>query len=479
VSLDNAATTSLDRLAGPLTEPSAAPRAVGPKHAARLFAIADFATIALSGLVSKLIYLDLFGGTTEGFATYAALSVTLALMAHVFFRQMGLYDHEAITAPLVGFGKVWGALLLTYLTLLGALYIIKQSDTVSRGWVVCWLLMSAIAVALARSKLQSWLRRAHAAGRFRKRTALYGDATLVAAIADAMRADGDVVDPSDIFLADGSTTEARLADLKTALLRQRFDRIIVAVPPTDGAALKQAVCRLSGFATELDVCTTTARPPVATSGKRRIGGIELDIVNTIPASERSRVLKAALDYTVAGLALVLLLPLFAAVAIAIKLDSRGPVFFRQRRYGQNGQIFRIFKFRTMSVTEDGPVVTQAVVGDTRVTRVGRFLRMTSIDELPQLLNVLLGDMSLVGPRPHALAHDDLFEKQLDQFSRRRRVLPGLTGWAQVNGFRGETRTTEDVRQRMNYDLYYVDNWSIWLDIEILARTVFVVARGAH
>jgi Undecaprenyl-phosphate glucose phosphotransferase len=392
---------------------------------------------------------------------------------------MSLYDDEAITAPLVGFGKVWGALLLTFLTLLGALYIIKQSDTISRGWIICWLIMSATAVAFARSKLQSWLRRAQAEGRFRKRTALYGEPTLVAAIAEAMRADGEAVDPADIYLSEGGNGETRLADLKTALLRQRFDRIIVAVPPSDGDALKKAVCRLSGFATELDVCTTTARSAVATSGKRRIGGIELDIVNTIPASERSRVLKAALDYTLAGLALLLLLPMFAIVALAIKLDSRGPVFFRQRRYGQNGKIFRIFKFRTMSVTEDGPVVTQAVVGDTRVTRVGRFLRMTSIDELPQLLNVLLGDMSLVGPRPHALAHDDLFEKQLDQFNRRRRVPPGLTGWAQVNGFRGETRTTDDVRQRMNYDLYYVDNWSIWLDIEILARTVFVVARGAH
>ncbi len=477
--LDNAATTSLDRLVGPLAGSPSATRAIGPQHAARLFAATDFASIALAGLVSKLIYLDLFGGTADGFATYAALSVALALMAHLFFKQMGLYDDEAITAPLVGFGKVWGALLLTFLTLLGALYVIKQSDTVSRGWIVCWLVMSATAVVFARSKLQSWVRRAQAAGRFRKRTALYGDASLVAAIAEAMRTEGNAVDPSDIYLTDGTNSDARLAELKAALSRQRFDRIIVALPPTDGATLKQAVCRLSGFTTELDVCTSTARPAVATSGKRRVGGIELDIVNTIPASERSRTLKAALDYTLAGIALVLLLPLFAVVAAAIKFDSRGPVFFRQRRYGQNGRIFRIFKFRTMSVTEDGPVVTQAVVGDPRVTRIGRFLRMTSIDELPQLINVLLGDMSLVGPRPHALAHDDLFEKQLDQFNRRRRVLPGLTGWAQVNGYRGETRTTEDVRQRMNYDLYYVDNWSIWLDIEILARTVFVLARGAH
>ncbi|MEL6871731.1 MAG: sugar transferase, partial [Pseudomonadota bacterium] len=124
-------------------------------------------------------------------------------------------------------------------------------------------------------------------------------------------------------------------------------------------------------------------------------------------------------------------------------------------------------------------VTQASVGDARVTRVGRLLRKTSLDELPQLLNVLAGDMSLIGPRPHALAHEQAFENSLDLFSRRRRVLPGMTGWAQVNGYRGETKTIDDIRRRMECDLYYIDNWSIWLDLEILARTFVAVFRGAH
>ncbi|MCK9912091.1 sugar transferase, partial [Microbacteriaceae bacterium K1510] len=133
----------------------------------------------------------------------------------------------------------------------------------------------------------------------------------------------------------------------------------------------------------------------------------------------------------------------------------GPVFFRQRRYGQNNRVFRIFKFRTMavSVSEDGSAIRQAERNDPRVTRVGRFLRATSIDELPQLFNVLAGEMSIVGPRPHAVAHDEHFEKQLDVFARRRRVRPGLTGWAQVNGLRGETRTVEHIRRRTEHDLY--------------------------
>lgn len=186
-----------------------------------------------------------------------------------------------------------------------------------------------------------------------------------------------------------------------------------------------------------------------------------------------------LDCVIAASGIVVLSPVLALIALAIKLDSPGPVFFRQRRYGQNNLVFRIFKFRTMHVAEDGQHVTQATRGDDRVTRVGRLLRASSLDEVPQLFNVLRGDMSIVGPRPHALIHDKLFEEHLDLFSRRRRVQPGMTGWAQVNGYRGETRTTEDVRARLDHDLYYIENWSIWLDVEIIFRTVLVVLRGAY
>jgi putative colanic acid biosynthesis UDP-glucose lipid carrier transferase len=181
----------------------------------------------------------------------------------------------------------------------------------------------------------------------------------------------------------------------------------------------------------------------------------------------------------AAAGLIALAPVLILIAIAIKIDSPGPVFFRQRRYGQNNRIFRIFKFRTMTVTEDGPVVVQATREDARVTRIGRFLRGSSLDEIPQLINVLLGDMSIVGPRPHALAHDEDFDSRLDLFSRRRRVRPGITGWAQVNGFRGETRTLESIEGRMQHDLYYIDNWSIWLDLEIVARTILVFSRKAY
>ncbi len=170
--------------------------------------------------------------------------------------------------------------------------------------------------------------------------------------------------------------------------------------------------------------------------------------------------------------LVLLSPLLAAIAVAIRLDSRGPALFRQRRYGFNQRPFRIYKFRTMLTMEDGDVIRQAAQNDPRITRVGAFLRRWNLDELPQLINVIKGDMSLVGPRPHALAHDHEFERRIALYARRHNVKPGITGLAQVNGFRGETSTDEKMRARVEQDLAYIDDWSLWLDLQILVRTVF-------
>ena len=163
-------------------------------------------------------------------------------------------------------------------------------------------------------------------------------------------------------------------------------------------------------------------------------------------------------------------------AIAIKLDSPGPVIFRQNRKGFNGKQFVIFKFRTMTVQENGPTVVQVTHEDPRVTAIGRLLRSASIDELPQLLNVLLGDMSLIGPRPHALAHDSYFENILCDYAFRHHVKPGITGWAQCNGARGATPSIEHISNRVKLDLWYINNWSLWLDIQILVKTFFEVLR---
>jgi Undecaprenyl-phosphate glucose phosphotransferase len=195
-----------------------------------------------------------------------------------------------------------------------------------------------------------------------------------------------------------------------------------------------------------------------------------------PLSPAERVLKRALDFVLAGTLLIALAPLFLFVGMLIKLESPGPVIFSQRRSGFNGREFTIFKFRTMKVLEDGRVIPQARRNDPRVTRFGRILRATSIDELPQLINVLRGHMSLVGPRPHAIAHDDGYIKAIDKYAFRQHVKPGLTGWAQVNGLRGETASLELMERRVDCDFWYIKNWSFWLDLRILVLTCFEVLR---
>jgi putative colanic acid biosynthesis UDP-glucose lipid carrier transferase len=191
--------------------------------------------------------------------------------------------------------------------------------------------------------------------------------------------------------------------------------------------------------------------------------------------------KRALDLTVAFFVLLFIWPLLLVVALCVKLSSPGPVLFVQRRYGRDGGVIHVLKFRTMRATEDGAVVRQATAGDPRVTRVGAFLRRSSLDELPQLFNVLRGDMSVVGPRPHAVAHNEQYRQQILEYMLRHKVRPGVTGWAQVNGWRGETDTLEKMIERVAHDLHYIRHYSFWLDVKILFLTAFgrKVRLNAH
>ena len=206
---------------------------------------------------------------------------------------------------------------------------------------------------------------------------------------------------------------------------------------------------------------------------REFAGVPLVTLSESPLVGQSAIAKSFEDRVLATLALILLGPLFLIVALAIKIDSPGPVFFKQRRHGWDGSVFEIWKFRSMKMhQEDG--VEQAKRNDPRVTRVGRFIRRTSIDELPQLLNVLGGSMSLVGPRPHATEHNEYFSGKIASYFTRHRIKPGITGLAQISGYRGETETLDKMEGRLRYDLYYINNWSLALDLEIMLRTVFTL-----
>ncbi len=203
----------------------------------------------------------------------------------------------------------------------------------------------------------------------------------------------------------------------------------------------------------------------------------LSICDT-PFHGMDAVLKRTMDLVLAGLAVVVVSPVMLTVAAAVKLTSKGPAIFRQRRYGLNGEEILVYKFRSMITTEDGAVIRQATRSDSRITPVGRFIRKTSLDELPQLFNVLTGKMSLVGPRPHAVAHNEEYRKLISGYMIRHKVRPGITGLAQVNGQRGETDTLEKMAERVRIDLEYLRHWSPWLDIVILFKTVWMLVRGS-
>lgn len=264
-------------------------------------------------------------------------------------------------------------------------------------------------------------------------------------------------------------------DLSYAVNRARTtkpDAIIIALPWSEHHWIDQCVEAFMTVPVTISLAPEQVMERFAAPRISRIGSVSILELQPAPFSSTELVAKRVFDFVGATLGLIVLTPLFLALALLIKLDSKGPVLFFQRRYGFNQEPFRIVKFRTMTSLDDGDLVPQASKGDSRITRVGAWMRRWNLDELPQLLNVVQGRMSLVGPRPHALAHDREYEQKIALYARRHNVKPGITGWAQVNGLRGVTDTDEKMARRVAHDLWYIDNWSFWLDVAILVRTFF-------
>ncbi|MHB1102396.1 MAG: exopolysaccharide biosynthesis polyprenyl glycosylphosphotransferase [Devosia sp.] len=270
----------------------------------------------------------------------------------------------------------------------------------------------------------------------------------------------------------GTLREGALVDFARASLDRDAEYMIFVGDLDDIDGLESIVEDLKRFALNIVYAPATSNTTFKFLDVVPIGPNNALRFLRKPMSDGAVLLKRSFDIVVASLGLVVIAPLFAVVALLIRIESPGPVFFRQERRGFNGDTFFIWKFRSMRVTESGASMRQVRMGDPRITPIGRFLRSTSIDELPQLINVLVGTMSLVGPRPHAISHDAELSRQLAKYAHRQRIKPGITGWAQVNGHRGETSTFEQVEGRTTHDLYYIENWSIFLDCWILALTVF-------
>ncbi len=247
--------------------------------------------------------------------------------------------------------------------------------------------------------------------------------------------------------------------------------VLIALPSSRAPLLDAIVRQTQTIAADIHILPDLGDTRIPLTRLHRAGAFAFITTVSRPIEGWGFFYKRVEDFTIALIGLALTLPAMLLIALAIKLDSKGPVIFRQRRHGYNNCVFEVLKFRTMTVLEDGDAVAQAKKGDKRATRVGKFLRRTSMDELPQLINVLRGDMSIVGPRPHALAHNSYYEDLVENYANRHRVKPGITGWAQIHGFRGETETPEKMADRVRYDLEYIDNWSIWLDLKIVLVTL--------
>ncbi|TDR77823.1 undecaprenyl-phosphate glucose phosphotransferase [Paludibacterium purpuratum] len=270
-----------------------------------------------------------------------------------------------------------------------------------------------------------------------------------------------------------------LAGLLQIIAQHRIDRIYVALPMTRQTRIVEMLDMLKDSTVSVYFVPDMAMCDLIQARLDHVAGIPVLGVRESPFLGLFGPIKRAEDLLLSLGILTLIWPLMLAVAMAVKLTSPGPILFVQRRYGVDGKSIDVYKFRSMTVMEDGDRIAQAVKGDRRLTRIGAFLRKTSLDELPQFFNVLKGQMSIVGPRPHANAHNELYRRLIKGYMFRHKVKPGITGWAQINGCRGETATVEQMRRRIDMDLEYIRNWSVWLDLKIVLRTARLVLKDPN
>jgi putative colanic acid biosynthesis UDP-glucose lipid carrier transferase len=446
--------------------------------------IVDIATIVASSIVAGLLYHNL---QDTGTLDYVSKSLGSAILVSTLFTALMKIRGMYRPAELLVLSRQIRAVFLTWITVFlliaGAIFALKIGDEISRGTSSLFAMFGLIALIVNRRVMELLLSKGLAEKRFSGRNiVLITDESskdndgLIQALSDT----GFRVKRRFLYPAAGTDPGHALAVVTNVIDYVRgsdVEEIVVGATPDRWSELRTLVAELRVLPFPVGFVPVGTGSEIFKRPTRELGGTVCIELQRGLMSSFEYAAKRSIDLVVAVTALVTLLPLLLIVAVAIKLDSPGPVLFRQKRCGFNGRSFEIYKFRTMSVMEDGPSVVQARLGDKRFTRLGALLRRASIDELPQLFNVLNGSMSLVGPRPHAMSHDDEFEKIVSNYAFRRRVKPGLTGWAQVNGCRGPTPTPASIEERVQHDLWYIDNWSISLDIAILLWTPIELIRG--
>jgi putative colanic acid biosysnthesis UDP-glucose lipid carrier transferase len=444
--------------------------------------VADFATIVLASVFSGLSDHLQASGTPIDIVKSVGSAILVSALFISLVKIRGMYRPP----ELLDLGKQIRAVCLAwtgvFLLLAGTVFALKIGNEISRGTSMLFAIFGVLALIVNRSVLRRLLAKGLAGRRFSGRNIVLitDHSQMGASLIHTLKSLGFCIERHFIFQppsAECHPQESVIAKVIEHTRGSDVEEIVVGADPNRWSELRSLVAELRVLPFPVSFVPLGTASEIFRRPSRELGNAICVELQRGPLTLFERVAKRCIDVLFAGIALTVLVPLLAAVAVAIKIDSPGPILFRQKRCGFNGRCFQIRKFRTMSVLEDGPSIEQAHSADKRVTRLGTWLRRTSIDELPQLVNVLDGSMSLVGPRPHALAHDNQFDKIARNYAFRRRVKPGLTGWAQVNGCRGPTPTLASIERRVEYDLWYIDNWSLRLDFAILLQTPVEILRG--
>jgi|ERR1700688_3705821 len=444
-------------------------------------ALIIFSTSILSGVAYHLEVVNI-QGNLEQFAGFAAVVAALFI---ALGKIREIYTLPELLNLKSQINKITIKWVVVFLFLTAVAFTMKVGGDFSRGATISFAISGLAALIGARVAWRIFLADGLAVRRFSSRKIV-----LIAEQASAV--DSGLLEtlirhglqPAQHFVLPANRNDAKrrkdvIAHAISSIRGSNIEEIVISADLNHWSELKNLLSELRMIPLPVNFVPAGPVSELFKLSSHTIGDTVTIELQSAPRTLLERLAKRIVDVVFAGTALILSLPILLITAIAIKLDSPGPIIFRQWRCGFNGRPFQILKFRTMSVLEDGETIVQARRNDPRVTWIGKLLRRTSLDELPQLLNVLQGSMSIVGPRPHAMAHDNEFDKLIANYAYRHHVKPGLTGWAQVNGNRGPTRTVAAIDRRIQFDLWYIDNWNIALDLKIILMTVIAILRGEN
>ena len=456
-----------------------------PLEALQAGAIAvDVMLIVATALLTRILYRDATPIDWDYLDDTFNIGLIGAVLFVGFLGVRGGYAMATLSslrrqAALVTQGWIFGFFWLGWIA-----FLTKVTESYSRGAVTIWFCLGFGSLLVLHAFGARWLARRFARGQMSVRqvavVAVADDGGLERIGTRLARRGIEVVTMTGISPAGvgrhGFAGAARTAvgNVRQALAARRLDAVYLFLSWRERRHIEELKAAMAPLPVPVFLFADREIERLIDRGREEIGDLVGFELQRAPLSRLDLALKRSLDIAVAGTALVVLSPLLLLTSLAILVESGRPIFFVQNRKGFGARPFPIIKFRSMTVQENGDQVTQATRNDVRVTRLGRVLRRTSIDELPQLVNVLRGDMSIVGPRPHAVAHDDLYDGLIASYAFRQHVKPGITGWAQVNGWRGETREVDQMKARVEHDLWYIANWSIWLDIRIIAMTALKI-----